>query len=129
MPLPQRCALHSLVVGAAATFWRDPVDDLVGIGDVASFAVDAIRGVDFQFWRAFFGDHFVDCGGTKILTRISVLSDAAVAANIRLEHDKVARLIFFMARAGVVDVGEAVEGEFAVAFETRGLIHESIRAI
>src|SRR5580658_3019934 len=30
------------------------------------------------------------------------------------------RLIFFVARAGVVDVGQAVEGEFAVAFEALG---------
>src|SRR5437868_11972168 len=28
-----------------------------------------------------------------------------------------AGLIFFVARAGVIDVGEAVEGEFAIAFE------------
>ena len=31
-----------------------------------------------------------------------------------------AGLIFFVARAGVVDVGEAIEGEFAVAFEAFG---------
>ncbi len=32
---------------------------------------------------------------------------------------QVAGLIFFVAGAGMVDVGEAVEGELAVAFETR----------
>jgi len=30
-----------------------------------------------------------------------------------------ARLIFFVARAGMIDVGEAVESEFAVSRETR----------
>ena len=33
---------------------------------------------------------------------------------------QMAGLIFFVARAGVIDVGEAIEGEFAVAFETLG---------
>ena len=39
--------LHAFVVGAAAAFGDDPVDDLVGVGDVAGFAVDAVGGVDF----------------------------------------------------------------------------------
>ena len=33
---------------------------------------------------------------------------------------QMAGLIFFVARAGVIDVGEAIEGEFAVAFEALG---------
>jgi hypothetical protein len=45
--LPIFTSSHTFVVWAAATFWRDPVDDLVGIGDVAGFAVDAVGGVDF----------------------------------------------------------------------------------
>jgi hypothetical protein len=43
----QRSPLHAFVVGAAAAFRNDPVDDLVGVGYVAGFAVDAIGGVDF----------------------------------------------------------------------------------
>ena len=39
--------LHAFVVGAAAAFGDDPIDNLVGIGDVAGFAVDAVGGVDF----------------------------------------------------------------------------------
>ena len=89
--------------------------------------MDAIGGVDLQFGRAFFRDHFVDRRGTKILAGISVLAHAAVAANIRVEHEQVAGLIFFVARAGMIDVGEAIEGELAVAFEARGLVHQRAR--
>jgi hypothetical protein len=39
--------LHAFVVGTAATFGNDPVDDLVGVGDVAGFAVDAIGKIYF----------------------------------------------------------------------------------
>src|SRR3984957_8181464 len=69
---------HAFVVGAASAFGRDPVDDLVGVGDVAGFAMDAIGGVDFQFGGAFLGDHFVDRGGTKILAGVAVFADAAI---------------------------------------------------
>src|ERR1700743_1853755 len=37
-----RSASHPFVVGAAATFGRHPVDDLVGIRDVAGLAVHAV---------------------------------------------------------------------------------------
>src|SRR5260370_8343358 len=58
--------LHALVVGAAAAFGDDPVNDLVGIGDVARLAVHAIRGVDFQLPvpGSFLG-HFVPPSPTK----------------------------------------------------------------
>jgi hypothetical protein len=38
---------HAFVVGAAAAFGDFPIDNLVGICDVAGFAVDAVGGVDF----------------------------------------------------------------------------------
>ena len=44
--------LHAFVIRATAAFGYDPVDNLVGIGDIARFAVDAIRGVDFQLQAA-----------------------------------------------------------------------------
>ncbi len=120
---------HAFVVWAAATFWRNPVDDLIGVGDVAGFAVDTVGRVDFQFRLAFFRDHLVNRRRTKILAGVAVLADAAIAANIGLEHDEMARLILFMARAGMIDVREAIERELAVAFEARGLIHQRAAAI
>jgi hypothetical protein len=43
----ERKFLHAFVVGAAAAFGDNPIDDLVGVGDVAGFAVDAVGGADF----------------------------------------------------------------------------------
>jgi hypothetical protein len=39
--------LHAFVAGATAAFGDNPIDNLVVVGDVAGFAVDAIGGVDF----------------------------------------------------------------------------------
>src|ERR1700679_2432518 len=111
---------HAFVVGATAALGGDPVDDLVGVGDVAGFAVDAVGGADLQLGAVFIRHHFVHGGGTKILAGVAVFADAAVATDVRLENYEVARLIFFVARSGMIDVGEAIEGEFAVAFVARG---------
>jgi hypothetical protein len=43
----ERKFLHSFVVGTAAALGNNPIDNLVGVGDVAGFAVDAIGGADF----------------------------------------------------------------------------------
>src|SRR3984957_6557034 len=107
---------HAFVIRAASAFGRNPVDDLVGVGDIAGLAVDAVRGVDFQFRRALLRHHFVYGRRTKILAGIAVFADAAVNADIRLENDQVAGLILFVARSGVIDIGETIEGEFAIAF-------------
>ena len=40
-------ALHAFVVGPATAFGDHPIDDLVGIRDVAGFAVNAVGGIDF----------------------------------------------------------------------------------
>src|ERR1700674_1702968 len=73
---------HAFVVGAAAAFGDYPVDDLVGIGDVAGFAVHAVGGVDLKLESIFFLHGFVDGGGTKILAGIAVLDGATVGANV-----------------------------------------------
>src|SRR6202042_751268 len=52
-----------------------------------------------------------------------------IDANIGFENDQVAGLIFLMARAGMVDVGEAVEGELAVTFVAQRLIDQMRAAI
>ena len=54
-------SLHALVLRPSAAFGRHPVDDLIGIHDVARLAVDAVRRVDLQLLRAVAGvDHLVD---------------------------------------------------------------------
>ena len=91
--------------------------------------MDAVCGADLQLWPVFIGHHFVYRGGTKILARVSVFPDAAVAADIRLKNDEMAGLIFVVARSGMIDVGEAVESEFAVAAKASGLVDEGAVAI
>ena len=74
--------LHAFVVGAATAFGDDPVDDLVGIGDVAGLAVDAIGEIDFEFLAGAVFDYFVDGSGAKILARIAVFLDAFCSADV-----------------------------------------------
>ncbi len=79
----RQALLHSFVVGAAAPFRDNPVDDLVGVGDVAGFAVHAVGEINFEFGLAggVFG-HFVNGRGTEILAGIAVFDDAFRGANI-----------------------------------------------
>src|SRR5271157_6227250 len=72
--------LHAFVIWPAATFWHGPINDLVGIGDVARLAMNAIGGVDLQLQRVALFGHFVDRRGTKILAGIAVLFHAAGGA-------------------------------------------------
>src|ERR1700680_3930354 len=61
---------HAVVVGAAAAFGRDPGDDLVGVRDVAGFAVDAVGRVQadaLAIGLTWVIEHFVNVGGTEIL--------------------------------------------------------------
>ena len=44
----QGTPLHAVVLRPSAAFRRHPVDDLVGVHDVAGLAVHAVRGVDLQ---------------------------------------------------------------------------------
>src|SRR5262249_45801732 len=83
---------HALVIGPSAALGNDPVDDLVGIGDVAGLAMHAVRGIDFQPWLALLLGHLIDRCGTEILARIAVLAGATRGADIRLGHNQLARL-------------------------------------
>ena len=72
---------HAFIVRASAAFGDYPVNDLVGIGDVAGFAVDAVGGVDLELESVFLLHGFVDGGGAEILAGIAVLDTAAIGAN------------------------------------------------
>ena len=78
--------LEPVVVRSAATFGRNPGDDLIGIGNIASLAVDAIRGVDFQVRARAIRIvlHFINRGRTKMLAGVAVLSRATMIANIEV---------------------------------------------
>ena len=104
---------------AAATFGRNPGDDLVGIGDVASLAVDAVGGVDLQVCAGTIGVgfHFVNCRGAEILAGVAVFNRAAMVADIEVGNLQVAGLIFLMMGAGMKDVRDFIKGQLAVRFD------------
>src|ERR1022692_3213021 len=110
--------LHSVIIWTAAAFRWHPGDDLVWVGDVAGFAVDAIGRVQADALAVGLGrivDHFVDIGGAEILAGTAEFLHAARVANTRVVDNQVRGLVFFVLGAGVVEVGELVEGKFAVA--------------
>ena len=61
--------------------------------------------------------HFIDCGRAKILAGVSVLFHASRRTNVEIQNLQMARLIFFMPRAGVIDIRETVERQLAIALK------------
>ena len=79
--------------------------------------MDAVGKIDLQALAALAVlDHFVDRGRTEELAWIAVFVRAARVTNIRLEDVEVARLIFIVSGAGIVDIRQLVESQLAVAF-------------
>src|ERR1035437_10699423 len=108
---------HAFVIRTAAALGRHPGDDLVGVHDVAGLAVYAVRSVQMDLQsagrvRGF--DHIVNVGRAKVLAGVAVLFDAALITDVGVVDHQVSRLVFFMLRAGVIHVGQLVEGELAV---------------
>ena len=54
--------------------------------------------------------NLVDVGRAKILARDSEFLDTPLVANIGVVDDQVRRLVFFVFRARMVEVGQLVEG-------------------
>jgi hypothetical protein len=95
-------SLHPVVIRPTPAFRWHPGDDLVWIGDVAGFAVYAIRGVQadaLAVGLARVVEHLVDVGGAEILARAAEFFHAARVADVRVIDDQVRGLIFFMLRA------------------------------
>ncbi len=114
----QRFSSHAFVVRPAAALGWHPGDDFVRIHDVAGLAVYAIGRVqvDLQTARRVGGfDHLVHTGRAEVLARVAEFLHAAFIADVGIVNDQMRRLVFFVLCARVVDVGELIEGEFAVA--------------
>jgi len=60
-------------------------------------------------------DHLVDIRRAEVLARIAELGDAAGVADIGVVDDQMRGLVFFVLSARVIQIGELVEGEFAIA--------------
>src|SRR6266853_4338369 len=111
--------LHAVVVRSAAALGWDPGNDLIRVGDVAGLAVNAIRRVQANALRVGLSgvvNHFVDIGRAEILARVAEFFYAARIADVGVVNDEMSGLVLFMLGAGVVEVGELVESQFAVAF-------------
>ena len=86
---------HVGIIWPAATFWRHPVDILVGVLDIARFAMDAVLGVDLVTRVfAFFFNPFIDAGGAIARRRPCKLHELATLLQIHVLDLQMDRLIF-----------------------------------
>src|SRR5436309_11154196 len=119
---------HIPIVRAAAPLGRHPVDDLVGIHDVAGLAVDAVGKVDLKPPLLFSGvNHLIHIRRTEILARVAVLFDATANADIEVENFKVRGLVFVVMCARVINIRELVERELIVVLWSGIAIMPAIR--
>jgi len=72
-------------------------------------------GADGACRRALFVNHFIDIRGAKCVQGLRILWATRVA-NVGVMDHEMRWLVFFVLGAGVVEVGELVEGELAVTF-------------
>src|SRR6267154_3431548 len=108
---------HPVVIRSAPTFRRHPGDDLVRVGNVAGFAMDAVRRIQADALAVRLGrviHHFVYVRGTEILAGTAILLHAALVANVRIVNDEMRRLILFVLGTRMIKVGELVENELAI---------------
>ena len=64
--------LHIGIIRAPSAFRRNPGDVLVGVLDVAGFAVNAVLRVDDIFHVRAFPDPFIDAGGAIARRRAAI---------------------------------------------------------
>ena len=94
---------------------------MIWYGSAMSQVLQCTQFDGFRLMRLPFGcvgvvDHLVDIGRAEILARIAEFFYAARVADVGIVNDQVRRLVFFVLGAGVVEVGELVEGQLAIAF-------------
>ncbi len=59
--------------------------------------------------------HFINVGRAEVLAGAAEFLHAARVANIRIVNHQMRRLIFFMLRAGVIQISQLIESQLAVA--------------
>lgn len=97
--------LHAVVIRTAAALGWNPRNDLVGVLNVTSFAVYAVRRVQadaFAMRRGCVVDHLVNICRAKILAWTAELFDATLIANIGVVNDQVRGLVFLMTRSRMI---------------------------
>src|SRR6516165_5283541 len=61
-------------------------------------------------------NHFIDAGGTEILAGVAVFAHTTLVAHVGVVDNEMSRLVFLVLGARVVDVGQLIEGQFAITF-------------
>src|SRR4249920_3370947 len=92
--------LHVRVVWPAAAFGGNPVDILVGILDVARFAVDAVLRIDYEFRCARFFHPFIDAGWAVPRRGAGEHIVFGLFLQPKIGNAQVDRLIFFVIGIG-----------------------------
>src|SRR5947208_3969268 len=106
---------QQLVSRASSAFGRNPVDHLIRIHDVARLAMDAVGGIDLQAKLSVSGiGHLINGGRTEELAGVTVFGSTARMANIRLQDDEMAWLIFVVIGSRIINIREFVKRQFAV---------------
>ena len=94
---------------------------MIWYGSMMSQVLQCTQFDGFRLMRLPFGcvgvvHHLVHVGRTEILARIAEFLYAARVADVGVVNDQMRRLVLFVLRAGVVEVGQLVEGQLAIAF-------------
>src|SRR5581483_12215128 len=104
----------------ATTLGTDPGNNLIRIGNIASLAVNAIRGIQFELlasavWAIL---HLINHGRTEVLAWVAVFGDAAVVADVKVGNSQVTGLILLVARTRVENIEGFIEGQKSVRLDS-----------
>ena len=93
---------------------------MIWYGSAMSQVLQCTQFDGFRLMRLPFGlrgvvDHLVHVGRTEILARAAEFFHAARVADVGVVNDQVRGLVFFVLGAGVIEVGELVERQLAIA--------------
>ena len=112
--------LHLRVVGSFSAFGRRPCDDLIRIGNITRFAVNAVFVMNeklFETWVVRVRNHFIHRGWAEVFAGVPVVSSAVGRANVSVSDFKMGGLVDFMLRATESNKMLLAKREHAIEFK------------
>ena len=94
--LNAKSASQILIVRPCPTLWCHPINNLIGVFDIAGFAMHAITGIDLQALAAGILSDFINPSWAKPGAWVGVFLDAFGDANIGVANHQMDWLIFFV---------------------------------
>ena len=89
--------------------------------------MDAVGGIDLQAKLSVSGiGHLINGGRTEELAGVTVFGSTARMANIRLQDDEMAWLIFVVIGSRIINIREFVKRQFAVEDRRGGRRHFAV---